>query len=332
MKAIFIFFLLMVSSALYASPYQAPEKNKTLPVGSYLADLPAVYYSGHASVQKLSDRAYWVGVEGYSSIFVVGESSVLVVDAFSTKKAEKVIKAISEVTDKPIKGLFYTHYHLDDLGDAQIYVDHSKKNGIPLSIIASRSTADQISRYGNVIPSPTDIINEPEDVYTFDGVEIWLITPKNNGHTADNTMVYLPKEKVVLYQDTINPDQLPFIGFGVAQSTQNYKENLTMMLSYDWNHFVGGHANIGSKKDVMFTLEYIEDIKKNLSDIIPTVNFSEAAGNSDSEAGMFKNYRNVIISKVKKKMESKYGKYYAYDAVVDSHITKVFYDILLYNS
>jgi cyclase len=85
------------------------------------------------TLQKLSDHIYaYVGVTGASpsansfganSGVVVGKDAVLVVDTLiSVKEAEKLLADIRKVTNKPIKYVVNTHYHLDHAWGNKVFV------------------------------------------------------------------------------------------------------------------------------------------------------------------------------------------------------------------
>ena len=56
--------------------------------------------------------AYWVTDGLYNSMFVVSDKGVIVIDA-PRSFADKLVNAIAEVTDKPVKYFIYSHHHAD---------------------------------------------------------------------------------------------------------------------------------------------------------------------------------------------------------------------------
>lgn len=63
---------------------------------------------------KVTDQLYMISGLGGNVTFLVTEDGVLLVDSGNEPNAAKVIKKyVCSVTDKPIKYLVYTHYHLD---------------------------------------------------------------------------------------------------------------------------------------------------------------------------------------------------------------------------
>ena len=89
------------------------------------------------TLQRLTDRAYWVESQIYQSTFVVGKKGVLVIDPLSYGRGLNVLKAIREVTSLPVTAIVYSHYHYDHIGDAIAFVNAANASGTQLRIIAS---------------------------------------------------------------------------------------------------------------------------------------------------------------------------------------------------
>ena len=68
-------------------------------------------------VEEIRDGLYWVTDGSYNTMFLVTDEGVVAVDAPPSIGAN-YIKAISEVTDKPITYVIYSHSHLDHIGAA----------------------------------------------------------------------------------------------------------------------------------------------------------------------------------------------------------------------
>jgi flavorubredoxin len=85
-------------------------------------------------LNEMGGGAYVVSSTGYNSMFLVTGDGVIVVDA-PPNIGDKLIDAISEVTNETIKYLAYNHAHKDHIGGA-----HVLPQGI--GIIAQKDTAN----------------------------------------------------------------------------------------------------------------------------------------------------------------------------------------------
>ena len=66
-------------------------------------------------VEEIRGGLYWVTDGSYNTMFMVTDEGVVVIDAPPSIGAN-YLKAIAEVTDKPINYVIYSHSHLDHIG------------------------------------------------------------------------------------------------------------------------------------------------------------------------------------------------------------------------
>jgi glyoxylase-like metal-dependent hydrolase (beta-lactamase superfamily II) len=71
-------------------------------------------------VEEIRDNLYWVTDGSYDAMFLVTDEGVVVVDA-PPSIGQNYLKAITDVTDKPITHVIYSHAHLDHIGAAGIF-------------------------------------------------------------------------------------------------------------------------------------------------------------------------------------------------------------------
>ncbi len=108
-----------------------------LPAGAKDIDLVPVAPGVHAALQAADDR-----FNDSNSVVIEGANGVLVVDAqASTAYVQGLIARIRTLTDKPVRTLVYTHWHLDHTQSAGLYTDTF---GDSLEIIGHVSLGDDI--------------------------------------------------------------------------------------------------------------------------------------------------------------------------------------------
>ena len=96
------------SSAIGAN-IQLPETAKGPPI-------PAKGYL----VQQIRGGLYWLTDGAYQTMFMVTDKGVVAVDAPPTI-GNNYLKAIAEVTTKPVTYVIYSHAHIDHIGAAGIF-------------------------------------------------------------------------------------------------------------------------------------------------------------------------------------------------------------------
>jgi alkyl sulfatase BDS1-like metallo-beta-lactamase superfamily hydrolase len=180
-----------------------------------------------------------VGYGLANSIMIEGDDGIVIVDVMeSLESAQAVMKEFRKITSKPVKALIYTHNHADHIlggrgfvpaGSVDVYAHESTNYYIDRiinqirPIISSRS----MRMFGNLLPKGNEgLVNlgvgpqldagqgggtptllRPNKTYsdTLDleiaGIKIQLIHAP--GETNDQTMVWLPDQKVLMPGDTI---------------------------------------------------------------------------------------------------------------------------------
>ena len=180
------------------------------------------------SFTRLSDHAYAYTAEGDpNSGVVIGDDAALVIDTTATPAmARGLIAEIRRVTDKPIKYVVLSHYHAVRVLGAAAYAAEGAQE-----IIASRGTYELIEERGaqdmqseierfprlfdavETVPGltwPTLVFSR--ELTLFLGkleVQIRHVGP---GHTQGDTIVWLPREKVLFSGDLVEYGAAAYTG------------------------------------------------------------------------------------------------------------------------
>jgi glyoxylase-like metal-dependent hydrolase (beta-lactamase superfamily II) len=177
------------------------------------------------SFDRLSANAYAYTAQGDPNTgIVIGDESVLVVDTQATPvMAQDVIRRIREVTDKPIKHVVMSHYHAVRVLGATAYGASE--------IIASQDTYDlivergafdmksEIERFPRLFRSVESIPGLTWPTVVFQNkMTLWLgslevqIMQLGRGHTKGDTVVWLPKDRILFSGDLVEFDATPYAG------------------------------------------------------------------------------------------------------------------------
>lgn len=191
--------------------------------------------SGFASTTDLQDKtisfdelapgAYGYTAEGDpNSGVVVGDGTVLVVDAQATPiMARDVIARIRAVTDKPIRHVVLTHYHAVRVLGASAYEGAEViASDVCRDMTVERGQQDTDSEIGRFprlfrgkesIPGltwPTLTFHKRMTLYL--GKREVQVIHIGRSHTAGDTVVWLPKEKVLFSGDVVEFGATPYCG------------------------------------------------------------------------------------------------------------------------
>ena len=178
------------------------------------------------SFTQISEHAWAYTAEGDPNTgIIIGDNEVLVADTQATPAmAADVIRRIREVTDKPIKYVVLTHYHaVRVLGATAYNAEQILASQDTYDLIVERGEADKASEIGRFPRLFQNVESVPAGMtwptMTFTGkMTLWLgslevqLLQLGRGHTKGDTVVWLPKEKVMLSGDLVEFDATPYAG------------------------------------------------------------------------------------------------------------------------
>lgn len=177
------------------------------------------------SFTRLADCAYAYTAEGDPNTgIVIGDDGVMVIDTQATPvMAQDVIRRIREVTDKPVKYVVLSHYHAVRVLGASAYgAQQVIASRGTYELIVERGEADmksEIERFPRLfravesIPGLTwpTIVFERELTVWMGSLEVKILH-LGRGHTKGDTVVWLPKQKVLFSGDLVEYAATPYTG------------------------------------------------------------------------------------------------------------------------
>ncbi|MBL6078443.1 MBL fold metallo-hydrolase [Belnapia sp. T18] len=191
--------------------------------------------SGFASTTDLADKNVsfeelgpglygWTAEGDPNSGIVIGDDSVLVVDAQATPAmARDVIARIREVTDKPVRHVVLSHYHaVRVLGASGYEGAEIIASDVTRDLIVERGQQDmdsEIGRFPRLFRGKESIpgLTWPHVVF-HKRMTLWMgrrevqIIHIGRSHTAGDTVVWLPQERVLFAGDTVEFGATPYCG------------------------------------------------------------------------------------------------------------------------
>src|SRR5687767_1765958 len=195
------------------------------------------------SFTKLSDNAYAYTAEGDPNTgIIIGDDSVLVADTQATPAmAQDVIRRIREVTDKPIKYVVLTHYHaVRVLGASAYQPEQILASQDTYDLIVERGEQDKASEIGRFPRLFSNVESVPPGMtwptMTFTGkMTLWLgklevqLLQLGRGHTKGDTVVWVPKDRVLLSGDLVEFDATPYAGDAYFQDWPQTLDNIAAL-------------------------------------------------------------------------------------------------------
>ena len=177
------------------------------------------------SFDELGKGLYAYSAQGdTNSGVIVGPDGVVVVDAQATPAmAAEVQGRIAEVTDQKVRTIVLTHYHALRVLGATGYPYHEIIcSDVTRAMIVERGQQDmdsEIGRFPELFRGRDGIPGLTWPTRSFQGrMSLWLgdreaqVIHIGRSHTAGDTVVWLPKEKVLFAGDTVAFGATPYCG------------------------------------------------------------------------------------------------------------------------
>jgi glyoxylase-like metal-dependent hydrolase (beta-lactamase superfamily II) len=174
---------------------------------------------------ELAEGIYCLTAEGDpNSGVIVGDDGVMVIDVRATPvMAQELIAEIRKVTDKPIKHLVLSHYHAVRVLGASAYgAENIIASDATYDLIQERGAQDyasEVQRFPRLfksvetVPGLTwpSIVFKDRLVVRMGNREVHVIHA-GRGHTKGDTIVWMPKEKVLFSGDLVEYGATPYCG------------------------------------------------------------------------------------------------------------------------
>jgi cyclase len=233
-----------------------------------------------AGLTKIADNVYsYADIRGSSpqnsyganAGIIIGRDGIIVVDTLiSAKEAEQFIKNIRAVSDKPVRYVINTHYHLDHaLGNSEfaklgaVIISHEndkknlEKNGEATLKNYKNYGLTEKDVEGTSIAYPALTFSDRMEIdLGGQKVELLFIAPS---HTSGSILVYLPDKNILFAGDTLFTNYHPFMAEG---DLSGWYKTLDYILKMDVDTIIPGHGPLSTKKDVEDMKEYLAAFDK----------------------------------------------------------------------
>ena len=247
-------------------------------------------------VEEIRDGLYWVTDGAYNTMFLVTDKGVVAVDA-PPSLGQKYLRAIAEVTDKPVNYLIYSHAHIDHIGAAGLF----PKN---VTIIAQDETARELQSAKAVAKNITMVPPVPTVTFSKNytlaiGNQTLKLDYYGTNHLPGNIFIYAPKQKVLMLVDIVFPGWVPFPYLAIAKDAAGFiKAHDIALNNYDFDTLVAGHlTRLGTRNDVIVQREFVSDLENAPTKANQEVLFSKVAqqvGHFDNPWLIFSKYIDAV--------------------------------------
>ena len=265
-------------------------------------------------LQEIKPGVYVVSAGGSNSMFLVTQEGVVVVDA-PPAIGDKIFAAVSNVTDRPITHLIYSHAHKDHIGAANLFEN--------VTIIAHNETA-KILNERNDTNRPVPDMNFSKEMNLPIGDQVLQLLYPGPYHQQGNIFVYLPEHKVLMAVDNVLPGGLLWKHLGVTPDVPALIKSIDQALALDFDVFVGGHGQPGTKQDILVQQEYVNDLRENAMAALNEVNRTEVIQGINGSNAITEAYFNALTKSCADKIDAEWqGKLEGVGVWTDEHCERM---------
>ncbi|UUZ62238.1 MBL fold metallo-hydrolase [Polaromonas sp. P1(28)-13] len=230
-------------------------------------------------IDNLGGGVYTVGDGIYSTMFVVSDVGVILVDAPPTL-GPKILKAIQEVASgASIVALIYSHAHIDHIG----YASEVVKTNPAMQIVAHEETRKSLAFAKDPNrPVPKQSFNTLDiDFPLVVGNQTLQLRFPGPNHDPGNIGIYHPGQKVLMLVDVVYPGWMMWRRMGLATDIPGYFALVkSMNTRWDFDKLVSGHFFPGTKADVSTQFEFMTDLHNAVTEAISTVPYDNKSLNA----------------------------------------------------
>jgi cyclase len=203
---------------------------------------------------------------GANAGIIIGRDGVVVVDTLtSAKEAQRFIKDIRAITDKPITYVVNTHHHLDhSLGNSEFVKlgavvvaqkncrKEAQKDADTILKLALNYGFTTEALEGTTIALPTLTFTDKMTIELGDRT-VELIYP-GHSHTNGSSVVLIPDAKVLFVGDALFTNFHPNMR---DADVNGWIKSLDTLSALDAQKIIPGHGPISSKQDIADMKQYL---------------------------------------------------------------------------
>ena len=240
---------------------------------------PALNEQGYY-VGRVERNLFWVTDGTYQAAFLLTDDGVVVFDAPPTI-GHNLRRAIDEVaaaegTTNTVTHVVYSHHHADHAGAAAIFEGDVVR-------IGHEDTRRLLLRDNDPMRPAPDVTFKDSYTLNVAGNRVDLVFHGPN-HSPDNIFIHFPDHDTLMLVDIVNAGWVPIYNLNLTEDVPGYIAAPDIALSYEWNHYIGGHlGRLGTRDDIALHQQYVADIvessKAALASVDPTPYFVKYGAN-----------------------------------------------------
>ena len=228
-----------------------------------------------------------------SSLIVVADDGVLITDPSISFRAESLKAEIAKLTDAPVTTIVLTHEHYDHAGGTEVFPDARivcHYNCVPAFELYMLSDVPGAGGVPDINSSNFETFSDFMQIDVGDTiVQLHYLGPGDGDAT---TIIYLPKEWIVVTSDLYEPRALTSSAFVDDKNFMGVRKILNEVSTWPLNHAINAHSPGTDPVDMMENVQYYNDLFDAVKAEVDAA--VEAAGGAYGAYGLFDTLPNEL--------------------------------------
>lgn len=201
------------------------------------------------AIQQVTDDLYRFTAGHHHSVFLVTDRGILVTDPIDSDTATWLKSELNDRFDVPVRYVVYSHSHTDHVYGGDVFDEPG------VTFVSHRMARDALERTRADTTLP-DVVFDDNMTLHLGSHDIQLTYHGPNNGRGSISMLFRTIDTLFVV-DWIVLGRMPYKdlpGYDLPGMIDSTRE----VLEFDFDTFVGGHAEIGSPDDIRRYLSYLE--------------------------------------------------------------------------
>jgi glyoxylase-like metal-dependent hydrolase (beta-lactamase superfamily II) len=222
-------------------------------------------------------NVYMIAGAGANVAVQVGDEGILVVDTGAAAARERLLAAIRELSDQPIRWIVNTSGELDHTGGNETISQAGLTvNGNPAAIIAHENVLARMSNADRPVTElPLNTFFESGRDFSFNGEAVFLYHVPGS-QSDGNIFVHFRGSDVLVSGDLFTTTEYPVIDLDTGGGIDGFIEGLNAMLDIavpkylqeGGTYVIPGHGRVGDEADLVEYRDMVQIIRDRIQESV----------------------------------------------------------------
>lgn len=210
--------------------------------------------------QQITEEVYLLQGAGGNIGILTGPDGVFMIDDQFAALSDKLITAIAEISEQPVRFLVNTHHHGDHTGGNENFDDQGAL------ILAHENVRERLKEKATDSTAGIPAITFNDQLNLHINANDVMVLHVHNAHTDGDALVYLPQSNVLHTGDTFFNGMFPYIDLSSGGSTDGVIEAAEKGLSIinEKTRIIPGHGDLANYQDYSNYVSMLKSIRENV--------------------------------------------------------------------